>query len=306
MSETIDLSRLPPPDAIEATDPEAILRSYQDRFDEYWEALRLENPTLPAYETIRHDADAVNIAFQSLSFGRFLDRRRVNDAVLAVLASHATGADLDNIVLRQGIQRRVIVPANPVTRAPAVMESDASVLAQYLRSFERPSAGSVARYLYEVHLAFPEVGHADVVGRAVHRRLGETDIVVAGPGGRDPTDAEMAAVRARVLAPHVVPEATAARVLRAKRAEYGVDLEIDVARGPDPLLVAQDAARRVRAATDARTVVKGEVPSDLLTGSAYGPNVLHVRHRGDFVSIVADPYTVPVCTSLEITPRVRA
>ncbi|MDX6806312.1 baseplate J/gp47 family protein [Terrihabitans rhizophilus] len=302
---TVDLSRMPAPNAIEPLDPVRLKTDFLTRFVAFWDEERGRDASLPAFEVAGLEANPASIFAKAWAYLRLMDRARVNDAVRAVLAPLASGADLDNIVARQGIQRLIVVPANIALNTPAVLETDAALLRRYLLSFDRPSAGSAGRYLYEVFRVFPLAGDAKVNGRIVHGRPGDTDVVIVGPGGRDATTEEMAAVRAAVLDPSVQPEAVGVSVLRATRLEYVVSLVIEVPPGPDAALLVAETASRVRAATDERTLIGGEIPPGLLPGAAYGPNVIKVR---DLVPVVVlpNPYTVPVCTSITVTAEVRA
>lgn len=301
---TVDLSRLPAPSAIEALDPVTLKAAFLGRFVYFWNEQRERDPSLPVFDVQGLEANPASIFAKAWAYLRLLDRARVNDAVRSVLAPLATGSNLDNIVARQGLQRLVVVPASEATGTPALMETDAALLRRYLLSFDRPSAGSAGRYLYEVFRAFPLAGDARVNGRAIHGRRGDTDVVVSGPAGRDATDAEMAAVRAAVLDPSVLPEAVSVSVLRAARLLYSVTLVIEVPPGPDTSLLASEAAARVRAATDERTVIGGEIPAGFIAGAAYGPNVIKVRDQTP-IAITPDPYTVPVCVGVTVTAEVR-
>ncbi|BAP94472.1 baseplate assembly protein [Aurantimonas phage AmM-1] len=304
-SATIDLSRTPAPDAIEALSFEDLRLAFLQRFQTEWDGERAIDPNLPAWDVGSLEANPVaRVGARAWSYLRTLDRGRVNDAIKAVLAPLATGADLDNVVARVNVERLVIREATAT--APAIVEGDASLLRRYLLAFDRPSAGSRDRYLYEAWTAWPEMGDASVVGRAVHGRAGESDVVVTGPGGRVPTEGELATVRAAVTAPHVKPEALGVSALAATRREYQADLVVTVpASGPDAEIVRLEAVARVRAAGDGRTVIGGEVPADLLSGAAYGANVIKVRDRAPVV-IEPDSYTVPVLTEITVDVEVRA
>ncbi len=304
---TIDLSRLPAPLAIEALNPAALETAFITRFVENWDEERERDPTLPAFTIAGLQANPAAILKRVFSYLRLLDRQRVNDAVHAVLAPTAAGADLDNIAAAANVQRLVVVPANPATNTPAVLESDAALLRRYLLSFDRPSAGSAGRFLFEAWTAWPQMGDVAVVGRAVHGRRGDVDIVVSGPGGREPTPAELAAVRAAVTTPTVAPEAVAVNVLAATRRLYAASFVAEIPPGPDAILVAGEAAARVRAAATVRTTIGGEVPAGLLGGAAYGDGTTVLKARDiSQVAIDPDPYTVPVCTGIVVTPEVRA
>lgn len=293
MSQTtsIDLSQLPAPDAVETLDVEliyaAVLADFRARYPAFSAAL---------------ESDPVLKLIEAVCYREFVLRARFNDGIRAVLAPLSKGADLENVVARQGIARLVVVPATETT--PAVVETDEALLRRYLLSFDRPSAGSEGGFLYAAWTAWPLMGDAAVVGRVVHGRLGDSDVVVTGPGGRAPTVEELATVRAACLAPNVAPEAIGVTVLAAKRREYVVKLVIEVPRGPDKEIVRRDVGARVRSAVNARAKIGGEVPAGLVLGAAYGPNVIEVRDLAP-VAIDPDAYTVPVCLTVEVVAEVR-
>ena len=300
---TIDLSRLAPPAAIEALDFETLRAAFVERFLAFWNEARAADPTLPAYDVETLETDPAGILGQAWSYLRLLDRRRVNDAILSVLAPFARGADLDAIAAGANVTRLVVTPA--ANGQPVVLESDEALLRRYLLSFDRPAAGSRDRYLYEAWTAWPLMGDAAVLGFGVHGKRGDVHIVITAPGGRVPTDPEFGLVFAALHDSRVKPEAVGLTILRAERVEYTVSLRITIPAGPDGALVAAEAEARVKAATDARTLIGGEIPLGLLTGAAYGPNVIAVEDLAPVV-IAADPYKVPVCTGIDVSFVVRS
>ncbi|KTQ95008.1 hypothetical protein NS226_13840 [Aureimonas ureilytica] len=287
----IDLSAVPLPAAIETFTPATLRAAFKERFLAAWAEERARDNTLPAYTISELEANPVAILGRVFSFLRVLDRQRVNDVVRSVFVTTATGADLDALVARQNVQRLVLQPATPTSAV--VMESDAALARRYLLSFDRGSAGSADRYLYEAWTAWPQMGDARVNGYAVHKRRGDTHVVIAGPGGRAPTKAERALVEAACLAPHVAPEAIAVSVLPAVPVPYRVHLHLSIPTGPDPGLVRADVLSRVVAAAAARCLIGGEIPQGFFRGIAFGNgNVLDVTDLSP-VRIPADPYAVP-------------
>lgn len=299
---TIDLSRLPLPAIVEALDFETLQTAFITRFKVRWDVERAIDPTLPDWDVDALETDPIVVASQAWTYLRLLDRQRVNDAIRAVLAPTSTAADLDQVVARIGVQRLVVVPTSG--SAAAVMESDERLLARYLLAFARPAAGSADRYVYEALTAWPALHHAAVVGRAVHGRRGDVDLVVAGPGGRDATDAEMALVRAACGSTSVRPEATALNVLRATRRPYVVAGRIVVPTGPDAETVRLEAAARVTAAAADRLRIGAEVPVMLLAGAAYGASVTRVDLSSPSSDLPSEPYTIPVLATVDLTVEV--
>lgn len=301
---TIDLTRLPAPTIIEALSYETLIAAFKARFAAQWAIEVAEDPTLPQWDVDALETDPAVIAGEAWTMLRLLDRQRVDDAIKAVLAPLAEGADLDNVVARIGVVRLVVTAATDTTAA--VMESDERLLARYLLAFTRPAAGSADRYLYEAMTAWPSLWHAAVVGRAIHGRRGDVDLVVAGPEGCDPTDEEMALVRAACDSTSVKPEATALNVLRATRRLYDVDGRIVVPTGPDAEAVRTEAAARIVAAGTARTKIGAEVPRGVLLGAAYGTSVTRCDLTAPTDDIAGDPYTIPILSGVALTVEVAA
>lgn len=302
MTQVIDLSRLPAPDAIEPLDYETLQTAFLSRFTAAWEAARALDPSLPAWDVGTLETDPAVIASQAWSYLRLLDRARVNDAVRAVLAPLAKGSDLDAVAARIGVQRLTVTPATETTAA--VMESDERLLQRYLLAFTRPAAGSAERYLFEAYTAWPQLLHAAVIGRAIHGRRGDTDIVIAGPGGRDATDAEIALVRAAVTAGSVKPEATSVSVLRATRRTYAVRGRLLVPAGPDAETVRLEAITRITAAAAERMRIGAEVPAVFLSGRAYGLSIQRVDLTEPAADIPSAPYGIPVLGEVGLTVEV--
>ncbi|TBN10869.1 baseplate assembly protein [Agrobacterium cavarae] len=307
---SIDISRLPAPQAIEALDFEALYDAFKVRFLAFWDQQRAINPALPAYDVHKLETDPAGIVGEAWSYLRLMDRQRVNDAFRALLAAYAKGGNLEAIAAGRNVARLVIVPAT--SSAAAIVEGDEALLRRYLLSFDVPASGSAGRYLYDAWTAWPQspdkalgLWDARVNGRAIHGRLGDTDVVVIGPEGRLPTTAELATVRAAVTHPNRAPEAVAISVMSASRVEYSVSLVLEVpAVGPSPDVLQAEAIKRVIAAAKDRSLIGGEVPEGLLSGSAFGTGIIKVRDRAPVV-IGPDPYTVPVMTALAIDVEVR-
>ncbi|MCO5730080.1 baseplate assembly protein [Rhizobium sp. SSA_523] len=307
----IDLSRVPPPDAIETLDFEALYDEFEALFLQAWEQLRTRDVNLPVFTALTLRSEPVGIVGEAAVAGRNKDRARVNDAFRALLPTLAKGNDLDTIVAGRNIIRQVIKPATETT--PAVMQSDLSLLREYLLSYDSPAAGSAGRYLFDAEKAWPPskdrtlgLWDARVNGRAIHGRRGETDLVIIGPFGRLPTAEELAVVRAAVTDPNRAPEACGITVMAAHRVEYQASLVIEVPGiGPSAEVLRQEAIQRVAKAATSRILIGGEIPPGFLAAAAYGDNVIRVRDL-DPVAIQPDPYSAPVMTDLTIQVEVRA
>lgn len=307
----IDLTRVAAPDAIEAWSHDTLIANFKTGFLAQWALEQAKNGDLRDFTEADLQSHPVIVVARTWAYERGLDRQRVNDALKALIAILASGASLEQIAASRNIARLVALSATATTAA--IMESDAALLRRYLLSFDVPSSGSVGRYLYDAWTAWPQsddrtlgLWDARVNGRAVHGRKGDTDVVIIGPFGRLPTMDELAAVRAAVTDANRAPEAVAISVMAATRVEYAVDITIEVpAIGPSQDVVKAEAEARITAAATDRILVGGEVPAGLLSGAAYGANVITVADNAPVV-ITPDPYRVPVMTSLTVRTVVRS
>lgn len=289
----IDFSRLPLPQLIEEIDYEAIRTRY-------WDDVIGKNPKLSNARPL--EQSPANMILGAQAYGEMLLRSRINAAARSVLAPFAKGSDLDAVAARMGIHRLTLVPAS--ADVPAVMETDDQFLRRYILSFDRPSAGSADRYLFEAYTACPDMHDVTVVGRSIHGRRGDVDVVVSGVNGADPTPEHIARISAAVNASHVKPEATNVTVLKAVRFEYAVHLGIYIPRGPDATLIRSEAESRIWAAANDRKFIGSEVPLTLIDGSAYGPSVVRVERFAPEHDLEGDPYAIPICTSVTVDVEV--
>lgn len=307
----IDLSRLPPPSAIEAWSPEQLIAAGKARFLEQWTAEQAIDPSLPDFTEDRLETHPTIITLRTFAGLRGIDRQRVNDAFRALLAPLARRSNLDAAAASRNLERLTIVPAS--AGVAAIMESDTALLRRYLLSFDKPAAGSRDRYLLEAYTVWPQsedktlgLWDARVNGFDVHGRRGDTDLVIIGPAGRLPTELERTTVRNAVTAPHIKPDAVSVSVLAAQRVEYTASLVIEVPGiGPSPEVIKAEAEARVTAAALTRTLIGGEIPAGFLVSAAYGDNVIKVRDLAPVV-IEPDPYKVPVMTAVEVAVEIRS
>lgn len=299
----IDLTNIPLPHSIEDLSYDDLYNGFIDRFQAFWATARGLDSSLPEFDVDLLQTDPAVIFAQAFSYIRLLDRARVNDGIKALLAPYSTGSDLDNLVARQNVQRLVVIAANG--NEPEVLESDARLFQRYLLSFSLAAAGSRDAYIYHALTAWPAAGDVKVVGRAIHGRRGDVDIVVTGADGETPSDENLALVRAAVTATNVQPETTSVSVLAATRATYEVNLLIEVPGGPEPSLIEQAARNRVTTQALSRNFINGEIPDGLLAGAAYGDSVLSVTDNSPVV-IKPDTYSVPVMTAITVTTLVRS
>lgn len=195
---SVDYSKLPAPDAIEAWAHQAILDARMADFVARWTAARAKDPSLPPYTVAPLETDPVVIVEQTDAWREGLVRQRINDAIRATYLASAQGADL-------------VARAAEYLTAPAAGESAESLRARAQLAWENLSiGGSYGGYAYQARSVAPadiadvavwgyEVASPDLFGD--HAILsfpkGEVRIVVLG---NTDTGAPAAGLVARVQA----------------------------------------------------------------------------------------------------------
>lgn len=285
---TIDLSKLPFPNVIEALNAETFIADFISKFTTTWDEERQKDATLPAYDVETLEFDPVVIVGQVISFFRLLDRQRVNDAAKSLLAPFAEKSDLDNIVARQGVSR-------------LDGETDLRLLLRYLLSFDRESAGSSKLLKYLAYTAWSEIHHVETVGHAHHGRKGDTDVVISTIDGTAPSNEIYRQIYSDVTAEDRKPEAMGVFLHVAEALSYNVSFRVEVPSGPDWELIRSEAIKRVQNAALLRTQIGATVPVSYLQAAVFqDDNMINVEEVGDLQSISATKYQIPILGNVSI------
>lgn len=288
----IDLSRLPPPDAIEALDYEAVLADLKA-------ALAAELPELtPVLELESEPAVKVLEVF---AYYVLLVRARVNDAVRAVMLASAAGADLDQIAALFGVSRAVIDPGDPaaVPPVPPTAETDERFRARVQLSLQAYStAGPRGAYAYHAFTASPLVRDVHVDSPAP----GEVRVTVLGADGDGtPGPAVLAAVEAALNAEDVRPLCDLVTVQAASIVPYVIAAEIEIGEGPDGAVVLAEAEAAAQAYADAQHRLGRDVTISGLHAALHREGVLRVTLTAPAAEIAVDPTEAAFCTGIALT-----
>lgn len=290
----IDLSRLPPPAAVEALDFEAILTDMRA-------VLLMLLPE--AAEVIDLETEPLNKLLQVFAVRELMLRARVNDAGRAVMLATATGADLDNLAALLGAQRHLIVAADPDATPPvaAVYEDDTAFRYRAQMAVRGMSmAGPRAAYIYHALSADP-----DVLGASVDQPVpGTVRIAVlsrSGDGTAPP--ALLATVSATLNADDIRPLNDTVVVVSAEIVEYGIEAELVMLAGPDA------AAVRAAAIAAATTYAAGihrigrAVRRSALMAALHQPGVEQVILSAPAADIEVSGLQAPYCTAIDVSVR---
>lgn len=228
----IDLSRLPAPQIVEQLDYAAILADLRadmlDRFPDFSAAV---------------ESDPVQKLLEVCAYRELLLRATFNERARGCLVAFAVGADLDNLGALLGAYRLEITPADPLSGAPAVMESDADFRRRIILAPEGYSvAGPEGAYIFHALSADPDVLDAS----ATSPTPGEVVVTVLSRTGDGTAPSELlATVEAAVSADDVRPLTDHVTVQGADIVDYAIEAEIETFAGPDSMIVIAEAEARL-------------------------------------------------------------
>ena len=297
----IDLSKIPPPNVVEAL-------NYETVFNEMLSDLRERDP---AYDATVESDPAYKI-LQVCAYRELLLRQRVNDASRAVMLAFASGADLDNLTVPFGVPRMVVSPGDPYAAPPVppVMESDERLRRRALLApYGYSCGGSVKAYEFFALSADADVKSAGI-SSPVPGIVRVTVLSAKGDGTPSPDLLEK--VEKTLSAETVRPLCDTVIVVPAAIVHYSVTATLWLGQGPDPKVVLADAEGAVRAYADSVHVMKSlyDAPGPIegrygvalsgLYGALHRPGVQRVDLASPLGNIQCGPTEAPWCESVTL------
>lgn len=240
---TIDLSLIPLPDAVEEIDPPVILAQ--------WIAALIAAD--PAYNGLV-ESDPAYIQGEAISYREGRLRQRINEAVNAVFLATSTGNDLDVKAADYGVVRRVIDPGDPDAVPPRdpEYEGDDEFRQRVWLSMQALSvAGPYGAYLYFSLSASPDVLDAKPYGPEDHNLPGEVHIYVLSRIGDGTANQALLDIVLAVLSDEDVrPLTDYVTVHSATITTYTISATLHLKPGPDPQSVKNAAMQAAQAYAD--------------------------------------------------------
>ncbi len=234
VSATLDLSRLAAPTFVE-----------QLTFEQIVTAMVADiRQRLPDFDATIDSDPAVKV-LHTAAYRELLIRRAFQDGALQLLVAYATGAPLDHLGALVGVARLVLTPANAVTGAAAVMETDDAFRQRIVLAPEAfSSAGPELAYVAHAKRASGEVLDASATSPAP----GEVRVSILstiGDGAASP--ALITTVDAIVNSPAIRPLGDAVTTASATIIGFDIVASLVTFSGPD-ISIVLDAARAALAA----------------------------------------------------------
>lgn len=294
MSRVIDVSQLPPPQAIRPLSYDGIKAARLVALTAAMQAAGID------FDVSSLETDSAVILQEVDGYREFLDKGAINDAVRAVLPAFARGTDLDAIAARANVERLVIRAADPANGVAELRESDAQLLDRYLSGFSAPAAGSEDGYIFRAATAWP--GRHDIA--AVHGGAGKVLVYLLSPDGVETPLAVVLRVALALQRKDARGLTDDVSVRAATVDRYHIGLKLMVPRGPDASLVRGQAEASVRAFSRERYFIGAEVPANAIAAAAYVPNVSRVVATLPIADLPARVGVAPWLETLNVTTEV--
>lgn len=287
---TIDLSRLPSPDVVEALDFEAI-------FDAMLADLQSRDPGFSALL----ESDPAYKILQVCAYREIVLRQRVNEASRAVMLAYAAGADLDQIGGNYGVPRLLLSAGNQaaIPPVPALLEADADYRYRIQLSMAAYSvAGPQDAYLFHALSADGRVAHA----RADSPTPGAVVVTVLARAadGAAPPDL-LAAVDARLSSKTVRPLTDQVTVRSATIVPFQVVADIVFYEGPDPAVSMSAATSALTAYLSSVRKIGHDVTRSGIFSALHQPGVQRVQLTTPASDITIDALSAGHCTAITLT-----
>jgi len=293
---TIDLSQLPPPQAVEMPTFKVM------------KAQRLaELQALSPVFTALIESDPAMKLLEILVYREMVNVARFNSGVWAVLLAYAKGSDLDQLGANYDVSRLVITPGDDSTLPPtaAVMESDdAFRLRIRLSWYARNTAGSVQAYEFFTLSADGSVADARAYGPAESADIEAGHVHVyplSNEGDGTPSDALLQTVSDALNDEYVRPLTDYVSVLAPKVITYDVTATLIIADGPDADTVETAAENAMQRYADSVHKIGSGVSLAGVYRALKQPGVDDVTLDSPLATIPVGMGEVSFCTGINLT-----
>lgn len=285
----VDLSRLPFPAVIETLNFERIVEDMK---------ADLINLMPETAGVLQDESEVLVKLIQVWAYRELNLRQRLNDAAKAMTLPYATGADLD-VVAAPFATRMTLTPANEITGAPAVMETDASLRERAMLGPEGFSvAGPAGAYVKLAREASAEVLDASCT-------TPEPGTVLVSVLSRDPDGIASPALLETVLAAvsneNVRPLTDLVLVEAAEIIEFEVEAIIKTFNGPDSEVVMALARSRLDDHIERSYRLGRDITRSSLIAALCPDGVQDVNLIQPAASVVITPQQAALCTGISIT-----
>jgi phage-related baseplate assembly protein len=285
----IDVSKLPPPDVVEALDYETILA-------EYITDLQARDPVFDALV----ESDPAFKILEVAAYRELILRQRVNDAARSVMVAYARKADLDQLAALFQVQRWLLDPGDPEHGVPAVYESDEDFRRRIVLSPQGYSvAGPEGAYIFHTLNADPRVLDASAYSPDDQPGTVVVTVLSREGDGTAPQDL-LDAVADALNAKYVRPMTDRVIVQSAIIVRYAIDATIYTYAGPDSDVVMDESRRRAEAYASESLRLGRSITLSGVYAATHGDGVQRVDLHAPQADIPISHTQAAYCTGIDL------
>lgn len=294
VSANLDLSRLPPPQVVQAVDYEAILAARMADLKARLTAAGI------AYDVDTLETDPAGILQQEDAYREALDLAAINDAARSVMLAFAIDGNLDNLAAFYGVERLTITPANPSTGAAAVMESNDDLRVRVTLAPEALPYAGMTGGGYRSLALLTASSVKDVT--TIKRSGGRVDVILLGRTGDGTVGTDVVNSVAKVFLDDSATQLTDVVAVRSVApVNYTVAIKLLIPIGPDPAVVRAAAQAAVQTYADARHRAGLTVYANGLLAAAKVGGVENAVPVGSLVDLIPAADQTYYCTGITIS-----
>lgn len=294
---TIDLSQLPAPNVVEALDFETLLQARKVALV----ALYPADQQAAITRTLELESEPIVKLLQENTYRELILRQRINEAAKATMVAWATGGDLDQLGMNNGVTRLVLSPADSSTLPPtaAVMEKDEDFRLRIAQAFEGLSvAGPAGAYEYHARSADGRIADVSATSPAPAEVL---ITVLSREGHGEASAALLSAVNIALNDENVRPVADRVSVQSANIVEYSVDATLFLYPGPEAEPIRAAAEARLAAFVTAQSRLGRDIRRSALFAALHVEGVQRVELAQPAQDVVLDKTQAGWCTGRAIS-----
>ncbi|MFC5372891.1 baseplate J/gp47 family protein [Brevundimonas faecalis] len=285
----IDLSRLPPPDAVKPLHFEAL-------WDEIVADVVREVPEAAPAMGLKSEM-MVRVG-RRFAFRLLLEVNARNQAVRSVMPALSRGADLRHLGVIVGIDPLVIDPGDPAQGIPPTYEDDDAFLRRFVMAGEGYSVAGPAG-AYEFHALSADGAVKDA--SATSPSPGHVVVSVLSHDGDGTASAELVqTVEAAVSADTVRPLTDYVTVQSATVKTYAIRAKAWTFAGPDAAVVVQKSQKEGRTFADENHLLSRDINLSSLYAALTVAGVQRIELLEPLANIVCGPTEAAFCTAVVI------
>ncbi|EFK3044343.1 baseplate assembly protein [Escherichia coli] len=308
MSELIDLSQLPAPDAVETLDFETLFADRKKRFI----SLYPKEQQTEVARTLEYESEPAVKILQENAYLELNLRQRINEAAVANMLAYSTGADLDNLGANFKVKRKLISPGDSAAVPPieAEYESDIELRRRIQLAFDGlNTAGSLDAYIFYALSAHASIRDASAWSPAPCEMI-VTILCREGNGTAPPdvldsvyhyfgvtADGQNATTPSKVR-----PQGDKLTVQAARIVHWRIQATIFTLPGPDPELVLQQARQAVQVYAVAQHKLGRDITLSGIYAALHQPGTQRVLLESPSSDLVMSEEQAGWCDEIILTP----